>query len=111
MDTSKIVSLKQESITLESKIQDLTKKVKSKRLFLILGIISLIITFIVFFSGSDGEGSDATPFLFFLFAISTILFFILSFLGGKKARQELALSKNRLQEIKLDLVKLEYEAK
>jgi uncharacterized membrane protein len=108
MDSTKIVSLKQEQINLENKIQELSKKNKSKKTFLILAIVLLLLTLILFTAGSDGEASDWVPLFFFLFAIGSIVFFTLAFIGKKATAVKLTQAKNRNTEIKMELVKLEH---
>lgn len=103
MDTAKIVALKQEQISLDSQIQELSKKLKSKQVYLVVAVVFLLLAFILFAVATEAEGL-----FFFLFAVPAIVFFVLAFKGKMKAKDELAQSKNRLQQIKMELVQLEH---
>lgn len=107
MDNKKIISLKQELLTLEQTVIENSKKAATKSSHLTFGI-GLLIGFL-FFVFNDGLKDKFMLEWVFVFGITGLTFLLLGVLKNTGIVNKLKSSKERVYAIKYELIELEYQ--
>lgn len=110
MDTSKIIAVKQEILSLEEKKIKLEKKWKVKKRNLIIGLIGIFLPLIllVYFSEDSSSHGIGTLVILQLMGCTGTIFMLIGIIKDFDIKKKLRTNEDSLQSLKKELIQLEY---